>query len=193
MAVFGHTSKAARLNSKIARMTDVQRFRLIEDADAARAVAERLFAVIRQTLEPVLPPATEILHVGATAVPGCLTKGDLDIAVRVERQDFAVVERCLAARFTRNDGSIRTDDFAAFADAGQTPHLGIQLTVKGGPLDVFHRFAAVLRTDPELVARYNALKRAHHDHPMTLYRTAKDAFIADVLQSCPSPSQHDGG
>ncbi|MCQ9224933.1 hypothetical protein NQ022_10895, partial [Streptococcus suis] len=68
---------------------------------------------------------------------------------------------------------------------------GIQLTVKGGPLDVFHRFAAVLRTDPERVARYNALKRAHHDHPMTLYRAAKDAFIADVLRSCPPPSSHD--
>ncbi|MCJ2092532.1 GrpB family protein [Methylobacterium sp. J-072] len=152
-----------------------------------------MFAVVRRTLEPVLPAATEILHVGATAIPGCLTKGDLDIVVRVEGQGFAAAESCLAARFARNDGSVRTDDFAAFEDTGRMPHLGIQLTVKDGPLDVFHRFAAALRADPELVARYNALKRAHHDHPMTLYRAAKDAFIADVLQSCPSPSSRDGG
>ncbi|MCJ2058577.1 GrpB family protein [Methylobacterium sp. J-048] len=176
-------------------MPHAQRFHLIEDNDAARAAAEQLFAIVRGTLEPVLPAATEILHIGATAIPGCLTKGDLDIAARVERADFTAAESCLAARFTRNDGSVRTDDFAAFEDASRTPHLGIQLTVKGGPIDVFHRFAMALRADPELVARYNALKRAHHDHPMTPYRAGKDAFISDVLRSCPSPphSRHEDG
>ncbi|SFL29819.1 GrpB family protein [Methylobacterium pseudosasicola] len=172
-------------------MIDVERFRLTEDNDAARAAADRLFAVVRVALKPVLPPATEILHVGATAIPGCLTKGDLDLVVRVDGPAFAEAESRLAARFTRNAGSVRTDDFAAFTDAGRTPHLGIQLTVKGGPLDVFHLFAAALRADPERVVRYNALKRAHHDQPMTLYRAAKDAFIADVLRSCPPPSSHD--
>lgn len=174
-------------------MTHVQRFRLTEDNAAAHAAADQLFAVVRRALEIVLPLETEILHVGATAIPGCLTKGDLDIVVRVERPAFAIAEHCLAARFTRNGGSVRTDDFAAFQDDGWTPHLGIQLTLKGGPFDVFHRFAAALRADPELVARYNTLKRAHHDHPMTVYRAAKDAFIGDVLQSCPPSSSRDDG
>jgi len=173
-------------------MIHAQHFHLTEDNDAAHAAADQLFAVVRSALMPILPPAAEILHVGATAIPGCLTKGDLDIVVRVEGADFAAAERCLAARFTRNEGSVRTDSFAAFEDAGRTPHLGIQLTVKDGPIDVFHRFAANLRADPELVDRYNTLKRAHHDHPMTLYRAAKDVFISDVLRSRaspPSPSQ----
>jgi len=173
-------------------MIQAQRFHLIEDEDAARAAADTLFAAIKRTLQSILPGAAEILHVGATAIPGCLTKGDLDVVVRVASADFAAAYSGLAAHFARNAGSVRTADFAAFEDAGRTPHLGIQLTVNGSPFDVFHRFAAALRADPELVARYNALKRAYHDRPMTLYRAAKDAFITDVLRSDPSPPHSRG-
>src|SRR4030095_4363123 len=104
------------------------------------------------------PGSAEVLHTGATAVPGCLTKGDLDIVVRVDRVDFAASEALLADRFRRNTGSIRTDEFAAFEDPDRSPHLGVQLTVKGGALDDFHRFAETLRQDPLLVRRYNDLK-----------------------------------
>lgn len=158
-------------------------FHLAEDAEAARSAAERLFDDIRNELGPVLPVTAEILHIGATAVPGCLTKGDLDVVVRVDRADFSVVEAGLATLLGRNEGSARTDEFAAFEDAGRTPHLGVQLAVKGGAFDDFHLFAEALRADPQLVLRYNALKLAHQDQPMTVYRAAKDAFVAEVLQS----------
>ncbi|MCJ2087847.1 GrpB family protein [Methylobacterium sp. E-005] len=163
-------------------MTDDSFFRLAADCDAARAAAERLFQTVTDQLHPQLPMSAEIRHVGATAIPGCLTKGDLDMVVRVARADFAAADERLARLFARNVGSIRTDAFSAFADASRTPHLGVQLTVKGGTLDVFHHFADALRSDPALVERYNALKRAHQDWPMALYRPAKDAFIAGVLR-----------
>ena len=73
-------------------------------------------------------------HVGATAIPGCLTKGDLDIVVRVDPSHFTADEGRLAASFDRNVGSIRTDHFAAFEDEEAHPHLRLQLTVKGGCL-----------------------------------------------------------
>lgn len=163
-------------------MTHPDTFSLAPDPDAARAAADRLFAAVRRDLVARLPPSAEVLHVGATAIPGCLTKGDLDIAVRVEAADFAAAEAGLAGAFGRNAGSARTDGFAAFEDARRTPHLGIQLTVKGGALDGFHRFAEALRADPALLRRYNDLKRAHHDGPMAPYRAAKDAFVAEVLR-----------
>ncbi|WP_244507627.1 GrpB family protein [Methylobacterium phyllostachyos] len=128
-----------------------------------------------------MPASAETRHVGATAIPGCLTKGDLDVAVRVERADFAAADERLARLFARNDGSIRTEEFSAFADASRMPHLGVQLTVKGGALDLFHPFADALRSEPALVERYNALKRAYQNQPMALYRAAKDAFISEVL------------
>ncbi len=170
-------------------MTQPDQFRIAADVLKARQAAERLFATMRPQLREILPATAEVLHVGATAVPGCLTKGDLDIVVRVEREDFATAEAALAARFARNPGSIRTDEFAAFEDKAATPHLGIHLTVKGAALDVFHRFAAALRADPALVKRYNALKRAYDGQPMDRYRAAKDAFVADVLRSTPATSE----
>ena len=163
-------------------MVDAPTFRIADDTEEARRAAEALFAVVVGELAPILPASAAILHVGATAVPGCLTKGDLDIVVRVERADFAPAEARLAARFDRNGGSIRTDDFAAFEDAGRSPHLGIQLTVRGGPFDVFHLFAQALRDDPALLLRYNALKLRFDQGPMRGYRSAKDAFVGASLR-----------
>ena len=158
-------------------------FSLANDQGGARRAAEALFASARRDLVPILPASAEVLHVGATAIPGCLTKGDLDVAVRVDADDFPSVEATLAARFPRNAGSIRTTDFAAFADAGASPALGIQVTTRGGDFDVFHCFAAALRADSTLVAGYNALKIRCEGAPMDAYRAAKDVFIADVLRS----------
>lgn len=158
-------------------------FILADDAGAARQAAASLFERVRTRLAVILPASAEVLHIGATAIPGCLTKGDLDIVVRVDPTDFVTAEAGLAAAFGRNAGSIRTDAFAAFEDADCRPPLGIQLTAKDGVLDVFHRFADALRADPELLARYNALKLAHHTRPMARYRAEKDAFVSEVLRS----------
>lgn len=156
-------------------------FLLYADDAEARGRAERLFARVAVDLAEVLPASAEIRHVGATAVPGCLTKGDLDIVVRVPNADFPSADAALAQRFARNAGSKRTDTFSSFEEGAASPHLGIQLTVIGGADDCFHLFADVLRGDPELVVRYNALKRAYHGRPMQAYRAAKDAFVAEVL------------
>lgn len=156
-------------------------FSLHPDQELARSSAERLFARIAAELRALLPQSADIRHVGATAVPGCLTKGDLDIVVRVDASEFAAADRALAARFARNSGSKRTDTFSAFEDAGTTPHLGVQLTVAGGEDDYFHLFADALRRDPELVAAYNALKLRFDGQPMDVYRAAKSAFIGEVL------------
>lgn len=161
-------------------MNDETRFQLV-DAVAAREKAQRLFERLLDLLAPLLPPDAEMRHIGATAVPGCLTKGDLDIVVRVPAEAFRQVDALLAARFARNEGSIQTDGFSAFEDAATEPHLGIQLTVIGGRHDFFHLFVEALRQSPELVGAYNALKRRYDGSEMAVYRTAKDAFVACVL------------
>ncbi len=156
-------------------------FALHADAAEARAAAERLFVRIAAVLTGLLPASADIHHIGATAVPGCLTKGDLDIVVRVPQAVFAAADAALAARFARNVGSKRTDSFSSFEDAATSPHLGIQLTVVGSADDMFHLFVAALSEDPELVAAYNALKRRFDGAPMHVYRAAKGAFVGDVL------------
>jgi len=46
-----------------------------------------------------LQPDAEVHHVGSTAIPGLLTKGDLDILVRVDRNRFADADALLASIF----------------------------------------------------------------------------------------------
>jgi GrpB-like predicted nucleotidyltransferase (UPF0157 family) len=150
------------------------------DPELARLRAESLFERTRAALQTVLPMA-DIRHIGATAIRGCLTKGDLDIVVRVPSDDFTHAETVLSNRFSRNQGSTRTSDFAAFEDVSTDPHLGIQLTAIGGPFDFFHEFVEALGASPQLVREYNALKSAHEGHEMAVYRAAKDAFIDRVL------------
>lgn len=155
---------------------------LPEDQQAVRDRAAQLFARLRAELEAVLPADCHVLHVGATAIPDCLTKGDLDLVVRCEAADFAKADTVLADRFARNLGSLRTADFSAFEDASSVPPCGVQLTVRSGPLDVFHLFADALRNDPILLGRYNALKRCYDGRSMDAYRDAKAAFVHSVLR-----------
>lgn len=156
------------------------RFRLV-DTEPARDKAQALFERVRNWLAPLLPTDGDIRHIGATAVPGCLTKGDLDIVVRVPGQDFQQADALLAEHFARNDGSIRTVSFSAFEDASTDPHLGIQLTMMDGPHDFFHLFVEALRRSPELVSDYNTLKLQHEGSDMAVYRAAKDDFVERVL------------
>lgn len=154
---------------------------LLVETETARAKAQLLFERVYTALDPLLPTGSEIRHIGATAVPGCLTKGDLDIVVRVPKQAFCDANDLLASRFQRNSGSIKTDSFSAFEDATGDPHLGIQLTAIGGPHDFFHVFVEALCRSQELVDQYNQLKRSFDGIDMATYRLAKDAFVESVL------------
>jgi GrpB-like predicted nucleotidyltransferase (UPF0157 family) len=155
-------------------------FCLVE-TESARESADRLFEQVRKALAPLLPTNSQMHHIGSTAAPGCLTKGDLDIVVRVPAEAFRQVDALLAARYARNEGSVRTDNFSAFEDASTEPHLGIQLTAIGGPYDFFHLFVEALSRSPALVDEYNTLKRDYDGKEMAIYRAAKDAFVERVL------------
>lgn len=155
-------------------------FRLVE-TNAAHEKARLLFERMQAVLDGILPDGSEIRHIGATAVPGCLTKGDLDIVVRVPEQLFREADDLLAARFERNTGSIKTESFSAFEDASSDPHLGIQLTTIGGAHDFFHIFVEALCRSQDLVREYNQLKCRFDGIDMPTYRKAKEAFIESVL------------
>ena len=84
-------------------------------------------------------------------MPGCDTKGDLDIAVRVAPGDFPAADLALSKLLVRNMGSDRTEHFAAFKDDDARPPLGVQLVVRGSLRDIFVCFRDLLRADPALL------------------------------------------
>lgn len=126
-------------------------------------------------------PRADIQHIGSTAIPGTITKGDLDIVVRVKRTDFAPAAGLLARHYARNTASHRSRSFASFKDDHSRPSLGIQLVVCGSATDHFVAFRDRLRADAKLVRRYNALKRRAVGLSMTEYRRRKSAFIERIL------------
>jgi GrpB-like predicted nucleotidyltransferase (UPF0157 family) len=149
---------------------------------AVAALCRREVAALR-----ALVPGADVQHVGSTAVPGSLTKGDLHLQVRVPAEHFAAAEAALAEAYPRNPGSMYLPGvFAAFERKGDIDEprrgasidLGVQLTAIDGEVDVFWRFREVLLARPDLAAEYDALKRRHEGAAMSAYRTAKDSFFA---------------
>ena len=162
-------------------MSESERFVLAPDIELATERANSLFEEVRAKLAAVLPVGALIEHIGATAVPACLTKGDLDVVVRVSAEEFNQCQSLLKKLYAENLGSIRTSSFAAFMDEGANPPLGIQLVIIDSEFDFFTLFRDRLRTDPTLVALYNDLKVQYTGQDMAAYRTAKSRFIEDVL------------
>jgi GrpB-like predicted nucleotidyltransferase (UPF0157 family) len=80
----------------------------VPDVEGACARAEALYNRVYAALQAVLPGTAIVQHIGATSIPGCLTKGDLDIVVRVQAGDFDQVDAILEGMFARNTGSVRT-------------------------------------------------------------------------------------
>lgn len=156
-------------------------FRLAPDPQRARADAEQLYREVSHRLIRLLPTGSEIMHVGATAIADCLTKGDLDVMVRVDPSEFDEACSLLSAIYDRSDSASRSD-FIGFEDKERTPHLGVQLIGRGGSLDVFELFRNRLNESSALLREYNALKRAHDGQSMDLYRAAKDRFIARTIR-----------
>lgn len=144
------------------------------------AKADQLYREVAGQLSKLLPQA-EVHHVGSTAIPGSLTKGDLDILVRVHRELFPDADAVLASQFARNTGSVRTEEFSAFQDSTTDPELGVQLVVIGSALDEFLAWRDRLEREPEIRRQYDELKRRFEGQSMDAYREAKSQFIAEHL------------
>ena len=139
------------------------------------------FRVIAGVLSAALPWA-EVEHVGSTAVPECLTKGDLDVLVRVERPDFQRSGRILDELLVCSTRNARTDEYAEYDYAADTVSASVQLVVAGGSLDDhFHRLKAILTSDPAAREAYNSLKLRHDGRDMDAYRRAKKRLIDSLL------------
>jgi GrpB-like predicted nucleotidyltransferase (UPF0157 family) len=50
--------------------------------------AEEIFEIEKNKLSKIILQA-DIQHIGSTAIPNSITKGDLDIQVRVGKKDFS--------------------------------------------------------------------------------------------------------
>ena len=141
-----------------------------------------LFEELRAMLAAVLP-AAGIEHVGSTAIPGAVTKGDLDVCVLVDASAFREADRVLAERFARNVGSYQSESLSSFVDDSRPIPVGVQLVVRGGAEDFFVRWRDLVRRSPQVLSDYNQLKHEWHGGSHEGYRAAKSQFIEDTLRA----------
>jgi GrpB-like predicted nucleotidyltransferase (UPF0157 family) len=147
-----------------------------------RAAAQRAYEDHRRRVLRVLPDA-ELEHVGATSVPGALTKGDVDVLVRVSPERFETAAQCLRRLYAVHQPHNWTPTLASFVDhqAEEIP-VGIQLVAAGSDDDaMFGVFRDALVADPALLAEYNDLKRRLDGEQYGRYTEIKGRFIERVL------------
>ncbi len=137
----------------------------------------RLFARI----EAVFPGA-ELHHIGSTAIPGSVTKGDIDILFRIAQSQFASVSDLLQRHFLIKQRVNWNPHFASFGDdTSYGIPVGIQLVAKDSESDFFLFQRDYLLTHPEAVEEYNRLKLAHAADGPDRYWKAKNEFFARIL------------
>ncbi len=131
-----------------------------------------------------LVPLAQVEHVGATAVPGSLTKGDVDLLVRVPGDGLAAAAGSLQARYVADQPENWTSTFASFlVDEPEDIPVGVQVVAAGSRIDsAFSALRRALRGRPELVERGNELKRRHEGGEPAPYAVAKRRYLEDILR-----------
>ena len=156
--------------------------RIVKERDIRPAV-DAAFRAHRAEVGRLIP-SSEIEHVGSTSIPGALTKGDLDLLVRVSAERFSTAIHALRRRYRVHQPENWTPTYASFVDAGVTsPPVGVQLVVAGSPDDrLFGPFREALIRDPALLAAYNELKLRLDGQDYEQYTDAKGEFVEAILR-----------
>jgi GrpB-like predicted nucleotidyltransferase (UPF0157 family) len=144
----------------------------LRPADEIAAAAYRILADVRAELAPLLP-AHELLLTGGSSVPGALTKGDVDLHLRVAPADFAAAVAVLRTRYAVVHPEIWQPTLATFTVDAALP-TGIAVTPAGSEHDVRFRVSwQRLAADPAALRAYNAMKQSGAGE----YEHRKSAFF----------------
>jgi len=146
------------------------------DVSAVRETADREFSRIEAVINSLLPDAC-IEHVGGTALPRGITKGDLDIQVRVCPDVFQAARAALDRTFAPDPDNVWGDGAASFKVEDADIPTGIHLTEIGGAFDFQWRYRDLLISRPDLACEYDGIKRRFEGKAMVDYRNAKAAFF----------------
>ena len=128
-----------------------------------------------------LMPSADVQHIGSTAIPGSVTKGDLDINVRVPKEDFKETVAALKKLYQINQPKNWKSDFASFKN--EPLNLGVQVTIIGSQADDFVRLRDILIDHPELLKEFNEMKQKFEGKGMDDYRKEKAEFFEKLRRN----------
>ncbi len=129
-------------------------------------------------------PGAEVHHIAGTSIPGLLTKGDLDINIRVQQNHFNDAVTTLKEMYDINQPENWTSNYASFKnDTGLGIDFGAQLSAIDTSGDYFLKPRDLLLKNPELVKELNELKTKYEGKSMDDYRREKGAFFQRLIKS----------
>jgi GrpB-like predicted nucleotidyltransferase (UPF0157 family) len=144
---------------------------------------ENIYLDVEATIIKILPNA-RVEHVGSSAIPGAISKGDLDIFVGVTQDDFLeAIDLIKHIGFSEKLNTLRTDSLCMMTSSTYNEDVAVQLVANGSEHESFLEFRDKLRSNPDLVSRYNQLKLNCKGLPHDNYREVKSTFIATVLKT----------
>ena len=133
-------------------------------------------ADLRRELE-VVAPGVEVEHIGATSMRDGITKGDVDVNLRVAPERFDRLVAALSARFEVAQPQNWSGTYASFSDTRRGLPLGIQVTMAGSEDDFLVELRDRMSEDPDLRRRYDEVKRANAPAGRDAYWQAKNEFL----------------
>jgi len=152
--------------------------------------SDDLIPVLQATLPAIkahlltLVPNAEFHHIGATALPGAITKGDVDVLLRVCQSDFTSAVEILRTQLEVKQAENWSNDFASFGEDSSYPFpLGVQLVVKDSENDFFLFIHEYLSSDLMHLAEYNRIKINSASNGPEEYWKAKHIFLSSLLAS----------
>ncbi|MDX7879466.1 GrpB family protein [Acinetobacter nosocomialis] len=140
----------------------------------------QLFNSYKKNISSLLPFA-KIEHIGSSAIPNAISKGDLDIYIEVMSDQFEfAIEQLKTLNFIEKQNTLRTHELCML-ESMNDDEVAFQIVVADSVFTFFLTFRNKLIDSPLLVHEYNQLKLAcsHLDHDQ--YRTIKSDFINRIL------------
>ncbi|NUF38173.1 GrpB family protein [Acinetobacter lactucae] len=140
----------------------------------------QLFNSYQKDISTLLPFA-KIEHIGSSAIPNVISKGDLDIYIEVKPEHFEfAIAQLKTLNFIEKQNTLRTHELCML-ESLNNDDVAFQIVVTDSVFAFFLTFRNKLMDSPTLVNEYNQLKLqcSHLDHDQ--YRTIKSDFINRVL------------
>lgn len=145
-------------------------------------LVNNLFTILSKELNLILPKA-KIEHIGASSIPGSISKGDLDVYVGVDSSYFNLaIELIKSIGFYEKEGTFRSEELCMLVTDKFNYDVAIQLVANGSEFEDFLVFRNLLRDDHELVLKYNNIKTLAQSLSDDDYRKEKNKFIERVLR-----------
>lgn len=162
-------------------MSNVKPMRLLHPTDYQPEAASR-FVSARSQIQRLLPSAV-VEHIGSSAIPGALSKGDLDICVLVAPTHHELYVLTLTNfGYVEKRDTLRTEQLCMLEWHKPGEEHAVQLVASGSPFEMFIAFRDALLACPALVAEYNQLKLNAAHVCEVEYRAAKSTFIERVIR-----------